>query len=146
MRINTEGWEGDIHKSARVYTNDPVRGVQIIRIKAVIKTPIHMSTPYIYFQGLSDSPITRSVEIRAEEDKDLELKPVAFDLRDKVTYDLVELEPGRLFRVELSTIPGIHGTYMGKLELSTNYQAKPLLTISIRGRIKQAEGSAAQSP
>ncbi len=143
LRIDTEGREGKLHKSARVYTNDPLRGVQVIHVKAVVKSPIHLSTPYLYFQGLSDSRITRSVEIRAEEGGGLALDPVSFNLDETLTYELEELSPGRLFRVKLSTIPGVSGSYVGKLKLKTNHPRKPLLTINIRVKIKKASGETA---
>ena len=113
---------------------------------AKVEAPVTVSTPYLYFSGLSDSPITKTVEIEGRDDQPIRVEPLAFDLTDKLVFRIEEVERGREFHVHLSTIPGRAGTYLGALQLKTNHPKKPTLTIRIRGRIQQAPAGGAVPP
>ncbi len=119
----------------------------MIAVRASVEVPVVVSTPYLYFAGLSDSAITKTVEIGSRDEHPIRVEPVSFDLPDKVVFRIEEVKPGREFHVHLSTIPGRAGTYLGTLVLKTNHPRKPTVTIRIRGRIKKAPaGDGAGSP
>lgn len=141
MKLSTGGYPGTIRKTARIYTNDPLKRIQVITIRADVRAPVAVSSLYLYFAGLSDSVITKTVEIEGRDQEPLRLEPLSFDLEDKLVYRIDEVTPGRAYRVHVSTIPGRAGTYLGALKLKTNHPKKPTLTIRIRGRIKKAPGS-----
>ena len=103
-----------------------------------MQVPVFVSTPYLYFKGLSDSVITRTVKIEGRDEHPIQVEPLSFDLPDKVVFRIEEMKPGREFHVHLSTVAGSAGTYLGTLELKTNHPRKPIVTIRIRGRIKKA--------
>ncbi len=134
LRVNTSGYQGEIRKRAKVYTNDPRNNVEVLSIKAFVKTPIYLSTRYVAFKGLAGRKITKTVRIRAEGNKPLKLEPSHFDLSKKVTYRIEEIEAGRIFEVHFTSIPGPAGIYRGVLKLKTNYPEKPEITIRIMGR------------
>jgi len=54
-----------------------------------------------------------------------------------VTYRIEEVEPGRLFKVHFTSIPGPAETYRGVLKLKTNYPEKPEIIIPIRARFRK---------
>ncbi len=109
---------------------------------ATVEVPVVVSTPYLYFKGLSDSVVTKTVEIEGHDEHPIQVEPVAFDLADKLVFRIEEVRPEREFHVHLSTIPGRVGTYLGTLKLKTNHPRKPTLIIRIRGRIKKAPAGA----
>ncbi|RLB40236.1 MAG: hypothetical protein DRH12_10350 [Deltaproteobacteria bacterium] len=136
LKVKTKGYQGNVTKSARVYTNDPMARMVLLRISAVIKVPIYLSSRYVYFYGREGQKQTRVVDILAKKDKPLELTPIKFTLNDdKVTYDLTEVEKGKRFRIKFTTNNPRAGSYYGYLKLKTNYLDKPEIVISIRGRI-----------
>ena len=138
LKVNTRGYQGNITKRANVYTNNP-RGPNItLSLKAFVKVPIYVSTKYVYLGGQAGQSVTKTVMIRAETEKPLILEQKLFDLKNKVTYRLEEVEQGRLFRVHFTNVPGPAKTYVGFLKLKTNYPEKPEITIRIRGRFKEA--------
>jgi len=137
LRVNTSGYQGEIRKRARVYTNDPSNKVEVLSIKAFVKTPIYLSTRYVAFKGLAGRKITKTVRIRAEGNKPLKLEPSHFDLSKKVTYRIEEVEAGRIFKVHFTSIPGPAGIYQGVLKLKTNYPEKPEITIRIMGKFQK---------
>jgi len=73
LRVSTRGYRGEIRKSAKVYTNDPRKNVELLNIRAFVRVPIYMSTRYVYLRGLAGQKITRTVIVRAEENKLLKL-------------------------------------------------------------------------
>jgi len=145
LRVNTVGYSGLVHKSARVYSNDPQMGEATLLIKALIKVPIYISSRYVYLYGTEGQSITRSVEIRAELDKPLTLSATDFNLTGKVAYTLEEIEKGRKFLLQFKTIPGGAENYQGLLKLSTNYDEKPELIIRVRGRLVKASQGGTQN-
>lgn len=134
LRVKTKGYQGHIHKSAKVYHNDPNRATFVLRMTANVKGPIYLSSRYVRLYGRQDQSITRVVEVRAELDKPLKLTPVQFSLGDKLTYSIEEIEKDRKFRIRFKSIPGPPQTYSGFLKLKTNYPERPEITVRIRGR------------
>lgn len=137
MRVNTRGYQGKIRKRAKVYSNDPHNNLETLSIQASVKVPIHLTTRYIYLRGSVEQVITRTVTITAKEDKELQLVPTLFNLDEKVTYTIEEVEPGKVFKVHFSSIPGIAGTHRGFLQLKTNYPEKPEINIQIRTKFSK---------
>ena len=137
LRVMTAGYEGNFWKGAKVYTNDPINNVVTLRLKAFVKAAIHISAQYVYPVSHENQSITEMVDIRAKLDRPLKLNPVQFDLAEKVTYTLEEIETGRRFQVRFTTIPGPSEIYKGSLVLKTNYPERPEITIYIRGRVRE---------
>jgi hypothetical protein len=137
LRINTKGYQGEVRKRAKVYSNDPHNNPETINIKAFVKVSIHLSTRYVYLRGLIGEVITKTVKITAKEEKELKLVPSQFNLSEKVTYNIEEVEPGKIFKVHFSSIQGIVGTHRGFLQLKTNYPEKPEINIQIRTKFKK---------
>lgn len=121
-----------------MYTNDPVKRIRHITVTGRVHTPILLSTPYLYFVGLSNSRIQKTVKIQAKEKNPLRIEVMSFTLGDKLNYRIEEVSPGREFHIHFQNIPGVSGTYLGSMKLKTNYSKKPTLTLHIRGRVRQA--------
>jgi hypothetical protein len=115
-----------------------LKKIQIITVQAVVHVPVALSSTYLYFAGLSNSPITKTVKIESKDDEDIRIEAISFDLDGKLSYRIEEVVQGKKFRVHVTTIPGMAGTYLGSLKLKTNHPKKPTVTIRIRGRIKKA--------
>lgn len=137
LRVNTSGYQGEISKRARVYTNDPRNNVELLTIKAFVKVPIYVSPRYVYLRGQADRKITKTIRVRAQGNKPLKLEPGRFDLSTRLTYRIEEVEAGRVFKVHFTTIPGPAETYRGVLKLKTNYPEKPEITIPIRAKFQK---------
>ncbi len=133
MRVDTEGYDGDIHKTASVYTDDPETERFTIGIRAFVWVPISVEVSTVRLYGKEGAIVTKGVEIKAGLDKPLTLEPVRFDLEGKATYRIEEIERGKRFVVYVSNIPGAGDSFSGSLGLRTNYDEKPDITIRIRG-------------
>ena len=140
LKVNTKGYEGRIHKSAKVNTDDPKWKVVSLEVKAFVRVSIHVSSRYVYLQGAEDQSITRTIDVKAGLDRPLKLTPGQFSLEGKVKYTVDEIEKGRRFRIRFMSIPGPPHTYQGVLKLKTNYPEKPEITIRIRCRFVRKKG------
>jgi hypothetical protein len=138
LRVNTKGYQGNITKKARVHTNDPNIEVETLSIKAFVKVPIHLSPRYVHLRGLAGQTIAKTITIRAQKDKPLNIETSHFDLEYEVVYKVEEVEKGRIFRIHFSNIPGPAKSYRGFLKLKTNYPEKPEITIIIRGTFRKS--------
>lgn len=110
-----------------------------LEIKAFIKVPIYLSSSRIRLSGKEGDIISREVEISSGLDKDLVLTPSDFNLEDKLTYKLEEIEKGRKFKVYFKNITSKPESYRGFLKIKTNYPEKPLISIFIIGRFVKSE-------
>ena len=135
LQVTTKGYQGSVQKSAKVYHNDPNTENLVLTLKAHVKVPIHLSSRYVRLYGKEGQSITRVVDIKAELDKPLKINPIEFNLKDKLSYTIEEIEKGKKYRIKFKSIPGPPQTYTGFLKLKTNYPEKPELTVRIRGRI-----------
>ena len=139
VRINTEGYKGELYRRTEFFTNDPKNQRQVVTITALVKRPLSISRRYLCFTGPADTPITYTIEIKAELERPLALEAVQFDLKGKMTYQIEEVEKGRTFLLHFTTIPGFPGTHTGLIRLKTNYPEKPEVVIEIRAEIKSRE-------
>ena len=142
LTVNTQGYHGAINKRIRVYTNDKKNSLTRLTIKAFVKVSIRLSPRSVNLVGFEGQEIKQSVQIRANEEKPLKLEPVHFNLSEKVTYRIEEIEEGRLFKVYFTNIPGPAGILRGVLRLKTNYPEKPAISISIKVRIRKTASRA----
>lgn len=134
--MKTKGYQGHITKTAKVLTNDPGRQMEILTIKAFVKVPIYLFPKWVYLKGPAGKATTKTVTVKAEMSRPLELEPAQFDLSGKVTYRVEEVQAGRVFLIHFTHVPGEAKTYSGVLRLKTNYPEKPEISIKIRGRFK----------
>jgi len=141
LTVRTKGYHGVHGWSAKVITNDPRTHEALLSIKAFVQVPIYMKPYYVRLYGREDVTATRSIEIEARLDKPLTLKPGQCNLEGKVTYAIEEIDKGRRFKVSFTSIRGIAGSYRGFLNLETNYEEKPIVTIRINGQFLKAKTS-----
>lgn len=135
--VRTKGSQGPINKVAVVYTNDPAKKVARLRIKAFVKVFISLSSRYVYLFGNEGQSITKDIEVRGELDKPLKLTPGRFNLAEKLTFTVEEIEKDKKFRIHFRSIPCPPQTYHGFLKLKTNYPEKPEIVLRIRGWIQE---------
>ena len=135
VKFRTKGLQGNTSRVFRVYTNDPNNRIVKLMIKAFVKVPIYISSRYVNIYGKEDQDISRTVEIRAELDRPLQITPVRFNLEEKLSYAIEEIEAGRKFHIHFSRFPGPAEISKGFLELRTNYPEKRQILLRIKIQI-----------
>jgi hypothetical protein len=99
-----------------------------------VKAPIYVSSRYIRLYGMEGSEISKTVEIRGERNKSLNLTITEFNLTDKLKYTIETVEKGKKYRIKFSVLPGNNRNFNGILKLKTSYPEMPLITFVIHGR------------
>jgi hypothetical protein len=135
--VKIQGYIGEIEKTARVFSNDPQSNIEILTLKANIRQSIQVSPTSLDFQGLEGSVLTRSVDIISMGEKPLNIKPGTFNLKDKMTYRIEEVQKGKLFRIYFTNLPVAAGSFKGLLVLTTNYDDAPEIKISLNGNFQK---------
>ena len=131
IRVDTKGLLGPLRENVKVYTNDPGRPQVVLVVKAEVKPVITLSRRFVNFYGKEGERMAKEVEITAEMDKPLILKPIQFSLDGKLTYTLEQIEEGKKYKIRIENIPGPAQNFRGFLKLRTNYSEKPEVTIWI---------------
>lgn len=102
-----------------------------LEVRAVVNVPVHLSPRSVYLDAVEGQKVTQGVEIRAGLDRPLSLTPGRFDLEGMVSYEIQEIEKGRLFRILFTNLPSTPGRYPGALHIRTNYPERPEVIIDV---------------
>ncbi len=132
LTVNTQGYEGNLHKTATVHTSDPVTARFTLGVNALVQVPISVSPRFVVLKGDADQEISRTVKIVAGGEKPLLIEEDRSRLEGAVRYEIQEVEKGRTYLVRFTSIPGNSGPFSGFLNLKTNYDEKPVLNIPVR--------------
>ena len=136
LEMRTKGYQGKMHKTARVMTNDPKNPQMIIGMKGMIWTPIQLKPRYVHLKGTVGDEIEQVLHIRGEKKEPLTLKLASVSIPTKVAVELKEVDKGRSYQLKVKNKVAGAVTYGGELKLTTNYPEKPELVIRISGNVR----------
>ena len=134
--MRTEGYQGHLHKTARVFTNDPKNAEVIIGLKGEVLAPISLNPKYARLTGSMGDKIEEVVHLRGEKEEPLIIKLASVSIPDKVEAQLKEIEKGRSYELKVKNKVQTQGTYLGLVKLTTNYPKKPEIVILVSGNIR----------
>lgn len=137
LAVQTAKYEGTLHRTAKVFSNDPKRNETVIGLKGEIWTPIKIDPRQVRLWGIGGEEIEGTVQLQATKEDPLELKIDKLSIPDKVDVELLEKEKGRSYQLRLRNKVTVKERYNGKLTLTTNYPDKPSIYINITGDITE---------
>jgi hypothetical protein len=135
MEVRTRGYEGDFHKTARVFTNDAKNPQVIIAMKGKVWIPIQVTPRRVYLQGTLGDKIEQVVDLQAKKKEPLSLELVSSPTPDKVEVKLHEIEKGRSYQLKIINKAREEGIYAGQVKLTSNYPEKPEIVIPFSGHV-----------
>lgn len=136
LKLNTKGYQGTLHKSAVIYSNDPKHPQIKLAVKAQVKVPISFEPRGVMLDGFVGDEIKRVVTIRAHEEQPLTLELAQLSLPEKVAYELKSVEERKVYQLILRNISKKGDRYSGFITLKTSYPEKPEITIRFLGYIR----------
>lgn len=137
LEVHTSGYQGNVHKSAQVLTNDPKRRELVIGIKGTIWVPILQSPRRASLVGVVGEDIETTVSFRSQKEAPLALAVASFaPPADEVDVELRETEKGRSYELKIKNKIQEEARYQGRIKIETNYPEKPILMIPYNGWIK----------
>lgn len=138
LEVHTKNYAGNLHKSARVSTNDPNKPTLIIGVKGVVWAPIAVKPQYARLHGISGQDVETTIHVHANKAEPLEVELASVSIPDKVTAELKALETNRIYQLKLRNKVQGEAHYNGQVKLTTNYPEKPELIIRISGNVRPA--------
>jgi hypothetical protein len=136
LEVRTKGRKGNLHKTARVFTNDPKNAQVIIGLKGKVWAPISLTPKYARLTGSVGDKIEKVVHLRGEKKEPLMVKLASVSIPDKVEVQLKEIEKGRSYELKVKNKVQTQGTYAGQVKLTTNYPEKSEIAVRISGNIR----------
>lgn len=136
LELRTRGYEGNIHKTARVFTNDPRRPLVTIGLKGRVWVPIYINPRYVHLRGTVGEEIEKVVDLEGKKKEPLIVKVASVSIPDKVAVELHEIEKGRSYQLKVKNKVKKETRYGGQVKLTTNYPEKPETVIRISGYIR----------
>ena len=86
--------------------------------------------------GYEGEKIDKKVTITSLEEQSLKITDITCDIEDKIKYKLKTKEKGKEYTLEIKNRSKQAGSFRGKIELKTNSEKKPLVTLSINGNLR----------
>ena len=135
LEVRTKGYQGEIHKTASVFSNDPKRPQINIGMKGTVWTPIHIEPRYAQLKGIAGEEIQSAVRLTGQKEEPLVVKVASVSIPDKVEVNLEEKEKGRTYLLTVKDKSKVETKYRGKVTLTTNYSDKPEIEIPVAAMI-----------
>ena len=134
--MRTKGLQGKLHKTARVFTNDPKNARVNIALKGNVWAPISVNPRYARLTGIVGDKMEEVVRLRGEKEEPLLINLASVSIPDKVAVTLKETEKGRSYELTIKNRVQAQGTYTGQVQLTTNYPEKAQIVIRILGNVR----------
>ncbi len=136
LEVHTKTYQGNIHKTARVTSNDPKNQQLTIGMKGKIWAPVNLEPKYARLTGTLGEEIETVVQLRGEKEEPLALKVASVSIPDKVAVELNEVEKGRSYKLKIKNKVNEETRYSGQVKLTTDYPEKPEIIVRISGNIR----------
>ena len=136
LELRTKGYQGKIHKTARVFSNDPKSPQVSIGMKGIVWSPVYIQPRYVHLKGTEGDEIQTSIELKAQKKEPLIVKLASVSTPDKVEVTLEEEEKGRSYKLTVKEKGTVEGKYRGQVTLATNYPDKPQIVIPVVANIR----------
>jgi len=135
LQIALNNYQGHVHKSATVHTNDPQRPQFNLDMKAVVRPLIEVKpTNVLLFRGFIEQLKPQTVELISNGIPFRILK-TENSVPQQVAVDLETVEEGKRYRLRV-TNTATSGNYSGYILCRTDHPKRPELRIAVTGVIE----------
>jgi hypothetical protein len=133
--MNLKGYQGNIKKSATVFTNDPQNPRPVLVLQGNIKAMVEVRPANnIAFRGLADQQTEKTVDLVGTS-RPFTIQKVESNLEDKIRYKLETVVDGKQYRLKIANILK-QGNYNGFVKCYTDVPEKPEIQIRVSGYIE----------
>ena len=136
LEVHTRNFQGNLHKSARVSTNDPSNPTLMIGLKGKVWAPIHVKPRYARLFGISGEDVESTIHIYGNKKEPLVVELGSVSIPDKVTVQLKVLEENKAYQLKVKNKVEGEVRYNGQVKLTTNYPEKPELMIRVSANMR----------
>lgn len=136
LKVDTSDFEGEIIKTARVFTDLKGKDFVVLTIKAVVKPVVKIiPSSFIYVKKKEDERVEKFVLLTSE------VKPEFKVLRVSSSNSAVDAQAEKVeegWKVKLTFTERLkEGPFFGYVRVKTDLKRKPLIYVSFRGRVEK---------
>lgn len=135
LELKTDEDQGQIAKSANVFSNDPRQPEFIIGLKGTIWAPVLITPRHAKLYGILGDSVETAVDLRGQKEEPLIVELASVSIPDEVEVALREVEKGRSYELHIRNKVQEDTSYKGEIKLTTNYPERPEIQIRIHGDI-----------
>jgi hypothetical protein len=140
LQFNSNGFGGEVTKSATVACNDPAQTNIILQIIGTVWEPIEVIPSMVVFNLSSDDQTNETMVVRIV--NNLEEPLTLSDLQStnrSFRAELKTIRPGKEFGLHITTVPPFNSpSTMATLSLKTSAPQMPVLSVSAYAMVQQA--------
>jgi hypothetical protein len=142
LKINLKGYQGNVKKTATVFSNDPQNQRVSLVMQGNVKAQIEVQpSTSIAFRGMADQLEEKTIDLVSTSQR-FKIQKVESNLEDKVGYKTETVEDGKHYRLKITNLLK-QGSYNGFVKCFTDVPEKPEITIRVSGFI---EGEVSAKP
>jgi hypothetical protein len=136
LKLNLKGYQGDVKKTATVFSNDPQSGKLILVMQGKVKSLIEVRpTAIITFRGLADQLHDNVLDIAATPPHKFQIQKTETNLEGKIAFEVETVQAGTQYKLKVSN-QSKQGNYSGFIKVYTDLPQKPDLVIRVSGYIE----------
>jgi len=138
LSIDTSVVRGEFEKKAVVWSKDPPRRSIALYLRGKVKALISLKPGgYLALWGVKGEVPKDHLDIINNQKHPLKIIGIDNDMPDHVKWQLKEIEPGYVYRLEVEDISQTPGVYHAHLIIKTDNSAKPRLVVIVHGAIDE---------
>jgi hypothetical protein len=135
LKVNLKGYQGNVKKSATVFSNDPQNPRFILTLQGTVKALIDVRpSTNVSFRGMAEQLGDQTIEL-VSVSTPFQIQKLGTDLEEKIAYQLETVEDGKHYRLKVSNRLK-SGNYNGFIKLSTDMPKKPDIIVRVNGYIE----------
>jgi hypothetical protein len=135
LELKTVEDQGQIVKSANVFSNDPKQPELVIGLRGKIWAPVLVTPRHAKLNGIVGDTVETVVHLQGQKKGPLMVKLASISIPDKVEVDLEEVEKDQSYELNIRNRVQRDSSYTGKIKLTTNYPERFEIQIKIHGNI-----------
>jgi hypothetical protein len=142
LRLNLKGYQGNVKKTATVFSNDLQQSRVTLTLQGTVKSLVEVRpSNTITFRGTA-SQLQEQIVTLEGASQPFHITKVENNLEGKISYQMETVEEGKQYKLKISNQMK-QGNYAGYIKCSTDLPQKPLVVVRVLGYV---EGEIAVRP
>ena len=135
LRLNLKGYQGNVKKTATVFSNDLQQSRVTLTLQGTVKSLVEVRpASTITFRGIASQLQEQTVTFEGTS-QPFHITKVENNLEGKIKFQMETLEEGKQYQLKISNLMK-QGNYAGYIKCSTDLQQKPMVIVRVIGYVE----------
>jgi len=135
LRVDLKGYQGNVKKTATVFSNDPQNPRVVLTVQGFVRSLIEVRPgSAVAFRGVADQLAEKTIELSSTTET-FNVGSVETNLQDKIQYSLETVQEGKHYQLKVRNRLK-QGTYSGFVKIRTDHPRKPEILIRVNGSVE----------